>query len=65
MFVPAGRTIVIEGSSELQYYRLELMVAEGEEDTASRLSIKDETAQQGLPVLISDPDRLPLIRAEL
>jgi AraC-like DNA-binding protein len=61
MFVPAGRTIVIEGSSELQYYRLELMVAEVKEDTASRLSITGETVQQELPVFMSDPDRLPLI----
>ncbi|WP_301247932.1 AraC family transcriptional regulator [Paenibacillus vandeheii] len=61
MFVPAGRTIVIEGSSVLQYYRLELMVAELKEDRASRLSITGETVQQEPPAFVSDPDRLPLI----
>ncbi|WP_433923321.1 helix-turn-helix domain-containing protein [Paenibacillus taichungensis] len=61
MFVPAGRTIVIEGSCELQYYKIELMVAEVKEDKASRLSITGETVQHEPPAFISDPDRLPLI----
>ncbi|WP_426249809.1 AraC family transcriptional regulator [Paenibacillus pabuli] len=61
VFVPAGLSIVIEGSTELQYYRLELMVAEVKEDTASRLSITGKPMHQEPPAFISDSDRLPFI----
>ncbi|WP_340016802.1 AraC family transcriptional regulator [Paenibacillus sp. FSL K6-1318] len=49
MFVPAGTSIKIESSSwtenELQYYKLDLMVAELKEENSNQLHIQDTTEQ--------------------
>ncbi|MGE6576354.1 helix-turn-helix domain-containing protein [Paenibacillus xylanexedens] len=49
MFVPAGTSVKIEDSpwteSELQYYKLDLMVAELSEENSNHLHIQDTTEQ--------------------
>lgn len=51
MFVPAGTSVKIEGSpwteSELQYYKLDLMVAELKEETSNALSRRNTEKQRG------------------
>lgn len=52
MFVPAGTSIKIEGSpwteSDLQYYKLDLMVAELQEETSNALYRRNTEEQQEL-----------------
>lgn len=51
IFVPVGKSIVIEDSTgtenELQFYKLDLTVAEVKEDTSNRMKIGDTTEQHG------------------
>ncbi len=66
MFVPAGTSIKIESSSwtenELQYYKLDLMVAELEEETFSALHTKDNAEQRSLHKCTDSSTVIPLIQ---
>ncbi|MFL0373888.1 MULTISPECIES: helix-turn-helix domain-containing protein [Paenibacillus] len=66
MFVPAGTSVKIEGSpwteSELQYYKLDLMVAELSEDTSNVLSRRNTEEQQELSQSPDFPTLLPLMQ---
>lgn len=66
MFVPAGTSIKVEGSpwteSELQYYKLDLMMAELKEETSNALSSRNMEEQQELPQSPDSPTLLPLIQ---
>lgn len=63
MFVPAGTSVKIEGSSwresELQYYKLDLMVAELKEDISNALSRRNTEEQQELSQSPDSPTLLP------
>ncbi len=66
MFVPAGTSIKVEGSpwteSELQYYKLDLMMAGLKEETSNALSSRNMEEQQELPQSPDSPTLLPLIQ---
>ncbi|WP_175623675.1 AraC family transcriptional regulator [Paenibacillus amylolyticus] len=66
MFVPAGTSIKIEGSpwteSDLQYYKLDLMVAELKEETSSALHTKDTAEQRSLHKCTDSSIEIPLIQ---
>lgn len=66
MFVPAGTSVKIEGSpgtgSELQYYKLDLMVAELSEENSNALSRRNTEEQQELPESTDSPTILPLMQ---
>lgn len=66
MFVPAGTSVKIEGSpgtgSELQYYKLDLMVAELSEETSNALSRRNTEEQQELSQSPDSPTLLPLMQ---
>ncbi|MGO4729588.1 helix-turn-helix domain-containing protein [Paenibacillus sp. 2KB_22] len=66
MFVPAGTPIKIEGSpwteSDLQYYKLDLLVAEVKEDISDHPSTIITTEQQEFLKGIEAQEALPLIQ---
>lgn len=66
MFVPAGTSVKIEGSpwteSELQYYKLDLMVAELSEDISNALSRRNTEEQQELFQSSDSSTFLPLMQ---
>lgn len=66
MFVPAGTSVKIEGSpwteSELQYYKLDLMVAELKEETSNALSRRNTEKRQELSQSPDSPTLLPLMQ---
>lgn len=66
MFVPAGTSVKIEGSpwteSELQYYKLDLMVAELSEETSNALSRRNTEEQQEFSQSPVSPTLLPLMQ---
>ncbi|WP_440119057.1 helix-turn-helix domain-containing protein [Paenibacillus sp. QZ-Y1] len=66
MLVPAETSIRIEGSnwteSELQYYRLDLMVAELKEVTSNSLHTRDTAEKPALPKCTDSPTVLPLFQ---
>lgn len=65
IFVPVGKSIVIEDSigteNELQFYKLDLTVAEVKEDTSNRMNIGDTTEQHGFVKGIDIQGSLSLI----
>lgn len=66
MFVPAGTSVKIEDSpwteSELQYYKLDLMVAELSEETSNALSRRNTEEQQELSQSPDSSTLLPLMQ---
>ncbi|WP_373419841.1 helix-turn-helix domain-containing protein [Paenibacillus amylolyticus] len=66
MFVPAGTPIKIEGSpwteSDLQYYKLDLMMAGLKEETSNALSSRNTEEQRELSQSPDSPTLLPLIQ---
>lgn len=66
MFVPAATSIKIESSSwtenELQYYKLDLMVAELKEENSNALSRRNMEEQQEPPQGTDSPRILPLMQ---
>lgn len=66
MFVPAGTSVKIESSpwtgSELQYYKLDLMVAELSEETSNALYRRNTEEQQEISQSPDSPTLLPLMQ---
>ncbi|SDC73437.1 transcriptional regulator of bacillibactin transport [Paenibacillus sp. CF095] len=66
MFVPAGTSVKIVGSpwteSELQYYKLDLMVAELSEETSNALYRRNTEEQQEISQSPDSPTLLPLMQ---
>ncbi|WP_413409397.1 helix-turn-helix domain-containing protein [Paenibacillus amylolyticus] len=66
MFVPAGTSVKIEGSpwteNELQYYKLDLMVAELKEETSNGLSRRNTEEKQELFQSPDSSTLLPLMQ---
>ncbi len=66
IFVPAGTSVKIEGSpwteSQLQYYKLDLMVAELKEETSNALHTKDTAGQRELHKCTDSSTVRPLIQ---
>lgn len=66
MFVPAGTSVKIVGSpwteSELQYYKLDLMVAELSEETSNALSRRNTEEQHEISQSPDSPTLLPLMQ---
>lgn len=66
MFVPSGTSVKIESSpwteNELEYYKLDLMVAELEEETSNALSRRNTEEQHQLSKIPDSPTLLPLMQ---